>query len=296
MGKSGKPSKSKKSKKKSSSSHTRKRLRVNPPKAAQAEENGGRAAVGIPEASSVGTSSAASSTTASRDCSQSLSSSSEECSSSSDSDSNSDSSSGSGVASKSDRFKWTLDLESALVEAYNQLPNRTADNNLKKSEWTIVQSSFNKGSGQNASVKQLISKWNRITSDFDTLKKLRSSDGGSGWGWDDVKGMLVQPSKVVWEEWIKAGRNRRRFKKLKFPFYDTVDGLVGGSPLSTVNGDLQEPEQRVNTHQDVKTLPIPMLSPKHQAKAILLLASQMSRGDSSRSVCGRDQQLFERAT
>ncbi|KAI9339539.1 hypothetical protein DFJ73DRAFT_961873 [Zopfochytrium polystomum] len=228
MGKSGKPSKSKKSKKKSSSLHTQKRLRVNPPKAAQAEENGGRAAVGIPEASSVEHHQLQAAPQPQE------------------------------IAPKASAAA-VKSAAAAPTRRIISFQTRTADSNLKKSEWTIVQSSFNKGSGQNASVKQLISKWNRITSDFDTLKKLRSSDVGSGWGWDDVKGMLVQPNKVVWEEWIKAaslacsycllsvtlsgkaGRNRRHFKKLKFPFYDTVDGLVGGTRATG------------NTHQDMKT-------------------------------------------
>ena len=89
----------------------------------------------------------------------------------------------------------------------------TADNGLKKTEWTQVLSSFNTSMQSNYTKSQLQSQLQQLKSKYLIFKEIV---GNSGFGWDPVT-KIPTARDDVWVRYLSAHPKAREFRNTTLP-------------------------------------------------------------------------------
>ncbi|KAG5649258.1 hypothetical protein H0H81_005056 [Sphagnurus paluster] len=164
--------------------------------------------------------------------------------------------------------EWTSADDATLINVLKdqQALGNQADNNWKAVVWTKAAKALARSEEKTNSTpkkpKGCSDHWTLLKSQCLLLQKMRTEL--SGWGWDNVRSMLVADDEN-WDLYIAKHPEAKIFRKKPFPLYDDILSLVEGRYV-TGEGALYIPEifanssdngdrdNNNNTDDDVETI------------------------------------------
>ena len=117
-----------------------------------------------------------------------------------------------------------LQRKTFLVLYRDALNISTADNGLKKQEWTAVMNSFNNSMNCQYTKSQLQSQLQIMKKKYVVFKEIIDN---SGFGWDPVAKMPTAPPDV-WDRYIAKHSAAREFRTNPLPFFEELDEIFTG--------------------------------------------------------------------
>jgi len=157
---------------------------------------------------------------------------------------------------------WNDEQRRSFIMIYRDALNgSTADNGLKKTEWTQVLSSFNTSMQCNYTKSQLQSQLQQLKSKYLIFKEIVDN---SGFGWDPVTKIPTAPDDV-WVRYLSAHPKAREYRNTTLPLYEELEEIFAGRsatgvfavssltsvlPLSQVGGSVTTTTTTTNDDDD----------------------------------------------
>ncbi|KAG6826692.1 hypothetical protein H0H87_006689 [Tephrocybe sp. NHM501043] len=130
------------------------------------------------------------------------------------------------------RTVWNNDCDHILVECLfkvKSLGKQTSNGNFHTSAWTSAEALLVGTEAHSGGTKKTASScqtcWNTLKKEYKEVKQLKEH---SGFGWDDEKG-LVTAEDDVWERYLEAHPDLKKWRKNSFLLFDEIAELVEGS-------------------------------------------------------------------
>jgi hypothetical protein len=125
--------------------------------------------------------------------------------------------------------KWNDELRGKLIRIYKDALNgSSADNGLKKQEWTVVLKEFNGTAKVNFTKAQLQSQIQSLKAKYSIFKALRDN---SGFGWDSLN-KLPTAEPDTWNRYFEAHPKAREFKNKTLVWAEELAELFDGRTAS----------------------------------------------------------------
>ncbi|EJD03268.1 uncharacterized protein FOMMEDRAFT_20420 [Fomitiporia mediterranea MF3/22] len=129
-----------------------------------------------------------------------------------------------------DTASWTADQEALLIQTLKKAKDDglQAESGWKPVVWSLAVEALagteSESGGVRKEVKHVRSRFHRLKSAYQEVKKIRES---SGFGWDPVQHLATAPANV-WETYFVSHKNAKPWRKKSFPLYEEMAELVEG--------------------------------------------------------------------
>ncbi|KAI9446784.1 hypothetical protein H4582DRAFT_605079 [Lactarius indigo] len=141
--------------------------------------------------------------------------------------------------------EWSRDDEATLVRTLveEKAKGNWSGNLPKAAAWTTCQlalvDSEKKSGGGVKTIESIKGRWQRFKHEFYVVKDLQAV---SGFRWNDQEKIVTAPADV-WDAYIKTHPRANKFRKRRFPFYDTIADLADDTGTRETGRDAARPGQ-----------------------------------------------------